>query len=162
MQETAAAVALRSMELGDIPAVLVVQEPGTIATLAEVFPQHLYPFPRDEIALNWQQEIWAPDIDCYVVTLDGSIVGFAATRDDELLHFGIAPEHWGSGVAPAAHQALLDQMQRNGKQHIWLRVFTGNGRGRRFYEKLGWNPTGDRTRSTFPPHPELLRYERVC
>lgn len=162
MQETEAAIALRSMDLGDIPAVLVVQEPGAIATLAEVFPQHLYPFPRDEIALTWQQEILAPNIDCYVVMLGGSIVGFAATGDDELLHFGIAPEHWGSGIASAAHQALLEQMQRNGKQHVWLRVFTGNGRGRRFYEKLGWTSSGDRTQSAFPPYPELLHYERDC
>jgi hypothetical protein len=27
-------------------------------------------------------------------------------------------------------------------------------------EKLGWAPTGERTKSSFPPHAELLRYER--
>lgn len=50
-------------------------------------------------------------------------------------------------------------MRVRGVQRAWLRVFTGNRRGRRFYERLGWEPTGDRTRSSFPPYPELLRYE---
>jgi len=84
----------------------------------------------------------------------------AAIRGDELLHFGIALELWGSGLAVAAHDAVLERMRAAGVRRAWLRVFTGNGRGRAFYEKLGWRPSGERSRSTFAPYPELLRYER--
>ena len=150
---------LRAMTASDVPAVLDVQQPGAVLGLADVFPQDAHPFPRDDVARRWLQEIATPGIDCYVVQLDGTVVGFAAVRDDEFLHFGIAVEHWGSGIAQTAHDAVICRMRSRGVQRAWLRVFTGNGHGRRFYEKLGWQPTGDRSRTSFPPHPELLRYE---
>ena len=140
---------------------LDIQEPGAVLGLADVFPQDAYPFPRDVVAKRWRQEIETPAIDCYVVVLDGTIVGFAAIRDDEFLRFGTAVERWGTGLAQAAHDAVLDLMVSRGIRRAWLTVFTENGRGRRFYEKLGWQPTGDRTRSSFPPYAELLRYERT-
>lgn len=149
------------MTAADVPAVLDIQEPGAVLGLADVFPQDAYPFPRDVVAQRWLQEIATPGIDCYVVVLDGTVVGFAAIRDDEFLHFGTAIKHWGTGVAETAHGAVLDVMASRGVQQAWLRVFTANGRGRRFYEKLGWQPTGARTRSSFPPYAELLRYERA-
>jgi RimJ/RimL family protein N-acetyltransferase len=148
------------MAAEDVPSVMDVQEPGAIRAFADVFPQHRYPFPREELAQRWLTEIATPGIDCLVVVAHGAIVGFAAIRGDEFLHFGIAVEHWGSGIARTAHDEVLDLMRRNGVELAWLRVFTGNGRGRRFYEKLGWHSTGVRTRTSFPPYPELLRYER--
>jgi RimJ/RimL family protein N-acetyltransferase len=148
------------MTAADVPAVLDVQEPGAVLGLSEVFPQDAYPFPREDVAQRWLEEMATPGIDCYVVLLDGTVVGFAAIRGDEFLHFGIETEHWGTGIAQTAHDAVLDRMRSRGVRRAWLRVFTGNGRGRRFYEKLGWEPTGERTHSSFPPHPELLRYER--
>jgi RimJ/RimL family protein N-acetyltransferase len=39
-------------------------------------------------------------------------------------------------------------------------VFEGNRRARRFYEKLGWTPTGRTSRTTFAPYPVLLEYVR--
>lgn len=151
---------LRAMTLADVEGVLEVQESGAVRGLAEVFPQDAYPFPRDEIGRRWREEIATPGIDCYVVTLDDAVVGFAATRKDEFLHFGIAVEHWGTGLAQTAHDAVLDRLRAQGVQRSWLTVFAANPRGRRFYEKLGWKPTGDRTHTSYPPHPELLRYER--
>ena len=68
---------------------------------------------------------------------------------------------WGTGIAQAAHDAVLGRMRGRGVRLAELRVFTANGRGRRFYERLGWRPTGERSRSSFPPYPELLHYERV-
>jgi len=99
-------------------------------------------------------------IDCHVVVNGEAVVGFAAIRDDEMLHFGIAIEHWGSGIAQQAHDAVIDLMGRRGVVRAWLRVFTGNGRGPAFYERRGCRSTGERTRSTFAPNPELLGYER--
>jgi RimJ/RimL family protein N-acetyltransferase len=125
-----------------------------------VFPQDAYPFPRDDVAQRWLQEIAGPGIDCYVVVLEGAVVGFAAIRGNEVLHFGTAVEHWGTGMARTTHDAVLDRMRTRGVQRAWLRVFTGNARGGRFYEKLGWQPTGEHTKSSYPPHAELLLYER--
>jgi RimJ/RimL family protein N-acetyltransferase len=151
---------LRMMVAADVPAVLDVQERGSVQALSSVFAQDRYPFPRDGVAVRWQGEVADPLIDCFVVLHHEGVAGFAATRGDELLHFGIAVESWGSGLAAIAHEAVLEHLQAQGFRHIWLRVFTGNGRARRFYEKHEWEPTGDRSVSTFPPHPELMHYER--
>lgn len=149
------------MSLADVPDVLDVQEAGAVRGLADVFPQDAYPFPRDAIAQRWETEVATPGIDCLVVEQYGSVVGFASIRGDEFLHFGIAVELWGSGLAQLAHDAVLGRMRAHGVERAWLRVFTSNGRGRRFYEKLGWQATGARTSSTFPPYPELMQYQRV-
>jgi len=150
---------LRAMTPADVPAVLAVQEPGAVLGLAEVFPQDEHPFPREAIAERWLREIELDGTECFVVLHHEAVAGFAATRDDEFLHFGVAPEHWGDGLARAAHDAVLDSMRASGVERARLRVFTGNVRGRCFYEKLGWTPTGERSRSSFPPRPELLTYE---
>lgn len=150
MSEIVDSSPLREMTAADVPAVLGIQEPGAVLGLSDVFPQDDYPFPHDAVAQRWIQEIATPGIDCYVVLLDGTVVGFASIRDDEFLHFGIAVEHWGAGVAQTAHDAVLDRMKSRGVQRAWLRVFAKNGRGRRFYERLGWHSTGDRSRSSFP------------
>ena len=152
---------LRAMSVADVPDLLAVQEPGAVLGLGDVFPQDTHPFPAAQIAQRWRQEIADPGKDCYVVLHHGTVAGFAGIRGDEFLHFGIAVEHWGTGLAQAAHDAMLEVMRSRGVRRSWLRVFTGNWRGRRFYEKLGWQPTGDVTRTSFAPHPELLRYERA-
>lgn len=161
MHRSVARYGLRPMVAVDVPDVVDVQEPGAVRALADVFPQDEHPFPRDDVAGRWLEELADPAIDAWVLQRDGAVAGFAAVRGDELLHFGIAVEHWGTGLAECAHEAVLERMSGRGLRRAWLRVFTGNGRARRFYERLGWQATGERTRSSFPPHPELLRYERV-
>jgi RimJ/RimL family protein N-acetyltransferase len=160
MPGSAAAVHLREMTAADVPHVLDVQQPAAVIGLAEVFPQDEHPFPREVIAQRWAEEIATAGTDCLVVSLGSAVAGFAAVREDEFLHFGIAVEYWGTGVAQAAHDAVLDRMRTSGVQLAWMRVLTKNARGRRFYERLGWVQTGRPSRSTFPPFAELLRYER--
>jgi RimJ/RimL family protein N-acetyltransferase len=142
-----------------VPSVLDVQEPGAVEGLAKVFPQDSHPFPRDVIARRWEEELAMPDVECWVVQRGGEVAGFAATRGAELLHFGIAVGLWGTDVARTAHDAVVDHLRAQGFQRAWLRVFAQNARGRGFYEKLGWQDVGLRTRSAFPPYPELLRLE---
>ncbi len=144
---------LRPMIAADVESVVCVQEPGAVRGLDRVFPQESYPFPREEVARRWSEEIESPTIDCYVVLVDDVIQGFAAVRHDEFLHFGIAVSHWGTGLAQAAHEEVLDVMRRRGLRRAWLRVFAENARGRRFYEKHGWQPTGDHDPQLVPSSP---------
>ncbi|WP_156022923.1 GNAT family N-acetyltransferase [Terracoccus sp. 273MFTsu3.1] len=151
---------LRMMTAADVPGVVAVQEPGAVLGLADVFPQDQHPFPREAIADRWLRELDLLGTDCFVVLHGDAVAGFAAIRGDEFLHFGIAVEHWGTGLAALAHDDVLDRLRERGITRARLRVFTGNGRGRRFYEKHGWQPTGERSRSSFLPCPELLGYAR--
>jgi RimJ/RimL family protein N-acetyltransferase len=150
----------RPLTEADLPALLDLQEPAAVAGLAGVFPQDIHPFPRAAVTERWRDELADPTIAAYVAAdLERNLLGFAARRHDEILHFGTALDTWGSGVATW----LLDELVATFAPEIHrvrLWVFADNGRGRRFWEKAGWRTTGLSARSTFAPYPQLLEYER--
>ena len=148
----------RRMEVGDLPELLEMQEHGAVTGLSNVFPQDAFPFPRDVLRARWSDELRYPAIAAYVaLSPDGRLVGFAARREDEVLHFGTAVETWGTGLAGWLHDALLATYPAE-LRRVRLRVFEGNRRARRFYEKRGWAATGAESHTSFPPHPTLLEY----
>jgi RimJ/RimL family protein N-acetyltransferase len=149
---------LREMREEDVPAVMAVQEPASIAGLSAVFPQDTHPFPRGVLAERWRAEIDDPAVECFVIVRGRVVAGFAALRGDEVMHFGVAVEEWGSGLAVAAHHELLAHMRRRGVEEARLRVYAGNPRGRAFWEKLGWVDTGERSCGPMPPYAEMLTY----
>jgi RimJ/RimL family protein N-acetyltransferase len=151
---------LRNATVSDVPGLIEVQESGALRALGHIFPQEAHPFPRAEIRARWAAEISDPDVEVYVVEDDaGGIVGFAAIRGDELLHFGTAVETWGTGLAASVHARLMERLAATGAKRARLWVFEENRRARRFYEKLGWRRTDRLRRTSFPPHPVLLAYE---
>ena len=148
----------RPMAPTDLPDLVVVQEQGAVAGLANVFPQESHPFPRGDVMSRWREELGDPQIAAFVaVDPRGRLRGFAACRADELLHFGTAVETWGSGLASWLHDELVATYPPE-LACLRLRVFEENRRARRFYEKLGWTSTGRESRSTFAPHPVLVEY----
>jgi RimJ/RimL family protein N-acetyltransferase len=143
----------------DLNDLVSVQEEGAVAALGHVFDQARYPFPREAILQRWTAELEEPAIGVYVSTnATGSITGFAARRDDELMHFGTAMSTWGSGLASQLHDAVVETYPAD-VERLRLWVFTDNHRARRFWEKHGWRPTGRASRSPFAPHPVLVEYE---
>lgn len=144
----------------DLDELVAVQEAAAVAGLSNIFPQDRYPFPRDIVLARWTAELADPETSVLVSTDDaGRITGFAALHRDELLHFGTAVSTWGTGLAVQFHDALLGSFPSS-VQRCRLRVYAQNRRARRFYEKLGWAPTGEVTRSTFAPFAELVAYTR--
>jgi RimJ/RimL family protein N-acetyltransferase len=136
-----------------------VQQAGAVRAMAHIFPQDAHPFPRARVLARWASEVASPDVDVLVVERDpGRIVGFAAIRANQLLHFGTAVETWGTGLATAAHAELLEHLKAGGTTTAWLKVFEDNHRARRFYEREGWRPTDELSRSSFPPYPTLVHY----
>lgn len=151
---------LRPLPRSDLDVLLEIQRDGAVAGLGHIFPQHLYPFPIETIRARWELELADPAIDCFAIVLDGAVAGFAATRGDELLHFGTALETWGSGLAGLAHDDVLAHLRGQGHRRAWLRVFEENRRAVRFYLRRGWAGTDVTERSSYPPHAVLRRYER--
>ena len=149
---------VRAMAKADLPSLIELQEAGAVVGMADVFPQDRYPFPRAAILARWSDEINDDSIGTYVaVDDDGQLIGFAATRSGELLHFGTALATWGRGTASELLGVVVDWL-REATDEPTLRVFAGNGRARRFYEKHGWRATGATSVSSFEPHPLLLEY----
>ena len=158
--EGVARVVIRPATAADVEGILGVQEPGALAGLAHIFPQDRHPFPRAAVADRWREEL-ADAVTAVYVSVDqaGRLTGFAARREDELLHFGTAVDLWGTALARHLHDTLLTTFPRS-LRRVRLRVFAANHRARRFYEKAGWTVTGATSRTRFPPHPVLLEYER--
>jgi RimJ/RimL family protein N-acetyltransferase len=157
-------VIVRLAAADDLDALLDVQEEGAVAGLANIFSQDLYPFPRAAVRRRWTEELDDPGTHVYVsVDGGGEVTGFAATRGNELLHFGTALHTWHTGTAEQLHAAILGALSRTlpaGSDRLRLRVFEANSRARRFYEKLGWSETTHRTRSSFAPFAVLVEYHR--
>lgn len=151
---------LQPLAEDDLGALLVVQREGAVAGLGHIFPQETHPFPEQRVLDRWRRELADPGVDCFAIIDAAQLAGFAATRSDELLHFGAAVSTWGSGLAGQAHEEVLNHLRSQGHRMVSLRVFDENQRAVRFYVRRGWAPTGITTRSSFPPHPTLRRYER--
>ena len=153
---------MRRTRPSDLGALVEMQRVAAVAGLGHIFPQRDHPFPSEEIRSRWESEIADPGLRCYVVVSahqDRGVLGFAALRGAELLHFGTALQTWGSGLAVRFHDALIATYDAE-TTLLFARVFEENVRARRFYEKLGWQCTGVRTATSFPPNPTLVRYER--
>ena len=152
---------LRPMAQDDLDEVVFLQREASVVALGHIFLQEAHPFPSDEVRERWRDEIESDEVDCFVVVgRDAEVAGFAATRGNELLHFGTELNIWGSGLADEAHDELLGHLRAKGFAEGWLRVFEENRRARRFYERRAWLATGEWTRSSFAPHPVLLHYVR--
>ena len=151
---------LRPLGVDDLDVLLVVQREGGEVGLGHIFPQDTHPFPTARVRERWEAELADPGVGCLAGVRDGVLSGFAATRGDELLHFGTAVGTWGSGLAGLAHDEVLAHLRARGHRAAWLRVFEENVRAIRFYERRGWRATSTTSRTTFPPYPVLRRYER--
>lgn len=84
---------------------------------------------------------------------DGAIVGHVLTQ----LHEGkgymhllyLAPEAWGRGIGHMLHDMGLRGLHRLGVSEVRLKVLDGNDRAIRFYERHGWQLTGERSTDEF-------------
>ena len=133
---------LRAMTTSDVDAVLAVQEPGAVRGLAEVFDKAAHPFPRDAVARRWREEIEDPGVDCLVALEGDVVVGFAATRGDELLHVGTAVDTWGTGLATWLHDEVLARLTARGTSGRGCGCSPPTGAAGASTTKLGWQTHG--------------------
>ena len=82
------------------------------------------------------------------------VLGFAATRPSrdadatpgtgEVNSIYLAPEAWGRGLGGELLERATDDLRTRGFTPLILWVIEANARGRRFYERAGWQPDGAR------------------
>lgn len=106
---------------------------------------------------RWRAWTWPTTIggEMFVPVLDGRVVGFAhagpererngAVRDrGEVYGFYLHPDAWGSGAAASLMVTAEAHLSTLGFHEAVLWVLEDNPRGRGFYEKAGWQPSGER------------------
>jgi GNAT superfamily N-acetyltransferase len=128
---------------------------ATLAPAAGRTLEELAPFDERVERYRASFEDPPPDASILVAERDGEIVGTAIRLGSELRDLYVVPEAWGSGAAVALMDAALEAIDAD-EATLW--VVEANGRARRFYEREGWEPTGE-TRET-PFGPRELQYRR--
>ncbi|HEX8086055.1 MAG TPA: GNAT family N-acetyltransferase [Solirubrobacteraceae bacterium] len=81
-------------------------------------------------------------------------------RLGHVMQLFVLPSHWGTGVARALHEAMVEEAPRRGFDELRLFTPSGQRRARAFYERERWRPLRelDDTALGFP----VVEYRRAC
>jgi RimJ/RimL family protein N-acetyltransferase len=144
------AAVLRRATGSDAVALRDLEKAANLVALAHVFPPEQHPYPDQLVLDRWREVLADPDVTTLVSEDDGGLTAFAAFDEDTLLHLVVRTDQWGSGLARTLMAAVPST-------RLWC--LAENHRARRFYERLGWRPTGKEEPETFIPFPVRLEYE---
>jgi GNAT superfamily N-acetyltransferase len=153
---------LRVAVIDDAEAFVDAYERAWDATLAPIAGRRLGELvPFDERVAGFRTTFAEPPpgAGVWVAERDREIVGVAVRAGPELRALYVVPEAWGTGVAGALMDVALDAMRADGADEATLWVGDANARARRYYEREGWEPTGERKES--PLGPPELQYRRL-
>jgi putative acetyltransferase len=119
-------------------------EDAAIELWRRTWAQH-YPHINFNERVNWWRERWrnelVPVAKIMLAEADGALIGFV-TVDPKTMYLDqivVAPEHWGGVVA----LTLLDEAKKISPLGLDLLVNKDNARAIRFYEKHGFNYSGE-------------------
>ena len=151
-------VTIRLARADEAEVLFEIQKAASLAGLGHIFPPDRFPYPNDAVRELWQEVVARLNHQAYVAVTDGKAVGVAAIEGDWLNGFYVRPEQWGSDVAPALHDAVVEAIRTAGcaRAHLW--VLEANARARRFYERLGWSENGTTRVVPYPPNPIDVGY----
>lgn len=127
----------RSAGAQDLTAIVEINRAAATTAYAAIFGEARY--PEEGVRRRYTRLLADPDVSVFIV--DGR--GYAAARPGHLEALYVVPEAWGSGVA----DELYAEAARVAGRPATLWVLEANERGRRFWERRGWRPTGERDES---------------
>jgi len=140
---------------------LRIQREAAVAAFAHIFPPDLYPFPDEGVQAQWLDALADPEIEVYVLELDGEPAGSVAVGYGFLRNLYVLPERQGAGLGESLHGHALDRLRALGFKQAKLWTLEGNHGARRFYERRGWSLNGETREVPFPPNPLDVGYSRV-
>jgi GNAT superfamily N-acetyltransferase len=139
---------------------LQIQREAAVAAFAHIFPPERYPFPDDGVRADWQNALADPEIEIYVLEVDGQPAGSVAVGYGFLRNLYVLPAHQGTGAGSTLHDHALERLLALGFSEAKLWTLEGNHGARRFYEKRGWSLNGETREVPFPPNPLDVGYSR--
>jgi GNAT superfamily N-acetyltransferase len=116
----------------DLDAIVAINRAAASAAYAEIFGDA--PYPEDGVRRRYTRLLADPDAQVFVA--EG--VGYAAARLGHIEALYVVPEAWGTGAAGELYACVSEVAGTPAT--LW--VLEANERGRRFWERRGWRPTG--------------------
>ena len=152
------ALQLRRAGLDDLETLVAIQRESAVAAFGHVFPPDRYPFPTDAIRDAWAEAVADPDVEAVLGEIDGEPVALVSVGHSFLRTLYVVPRHWGEGIGSTLLGHGLVRLRARGCEVARLWTLSENHRGRRFYERRGWELTGATRVVPFPPHPIDVEY----
>jgi GNAT superfamily N-acetyltransferase len=121
----------------ELDAIVALNRASATAAYASIFGDA--PYPDAGVRRRYARLLDDPDVRVFAV--DG--VGYAAARPGHVEALYVVPDAWGTGVADALYERIAEVA--GVPATLW--VLEANERGRRFWERRGWRPTGARDES---------------
>ena len=152
-------VTVRPARLEDAEAFTRAHEAAWDATLSPIAGRRLEELvPFEERVERFRAGLDRPGVDASILVAErgDEVVGEAVRVGSELRDLYVVPEAWGTGAGLALMDEVLAEIRAGGATQATLWVVEANARARRFYEREGWEPTGE-TRET-PMGPAELQY----
>ena len=121
----------------ELDAIVAINRAAATAAYAGIFGDA--PYPEDGVRRRYTRLLADPEVAVFLA--DG--VGYAAARPGHVEALYVVPDAWGTGVAGELYAHVAAVAGRPAT--LW--VLEANERGRRFWERRGWRPTGERDES---------------
>jgi GNAT superfamily N-acetyltransferase len=146
-------IAYRSGTVADIAAIDSLFRRSFADTFAHLYdPADLAAFFARFTEAAWREELLDPDYAFRLAEEDGVLAAFAKVSSTtvagraepaaELRQLYVLEPWQGTGVARALIEWAIAEGRRRGAAALYLTVFTGNHRARRFYQRYGFEPVG--------------------
>lgn len=147
-------IAYRDATIEDAPAIDALFRASFSETFAHLYdPADLAAFFARFSPQAWQSELADPDVAFRLAEEGERLAGYAkissltlpveaAGPAAELRQLYIATPWHGAGIAPVLMDWALAQARARGGRDLYLTVFTGNHRARRFYARYGFEEVG--------------------
>ena len=142
--------------------------PAALAGYEHIFPDRAPKPTMADSRTQWQQWLRAEGsvAQRVLVALEGDeVVGTALVGSDgteptrgRLARLYVRPDRWGHGVGRLLHDTALEQLRAGGFGDATLWVLEHNQRAREWYERLGWQATGERKAVYAPARIDDLHY----
>jgi ribosomal protein S18 acetylase RimI-like enzyme len=128
--------------------------------LAYIFPPQQYPYPVSAITQRWRQVLRDRLTQTYLLEVQESPVGYVAFDSNTVHHLGVVPDHTRRRYGTTLLEFACMEIYGGGARDAFCWVLTDNHTARAFFRAQGWNETGERRKSGFPPYPQTLQLVR--
>jgi len=151
-------IELRSGRADEAGTLLAIQRAAALSAFAHIFSAELHPFPDDAIRERWDRALGEDQTEVLVAERRDDPVGVVAFSHEWLESLYVVPSAQREGVGSRLHDEALSRRREAGDAVCRLWTLEQNDRGRRFYERRGWQLDGRSRTIPFPPHPLDVGY----